>query len=312
MVLPTVAAIVPVYNRPRLVLEALNSIASQTSPPAKLIVVDDGSTDDTAESVEQWMDTTEMASQKHLIRQPNAGPGPARNRAVVEAAGCDLLACLDSDDLWPADYLQRMTSAMGAQRAAVAASCDRLRTFTSSIPDQFFCARVLEGQATAELFDGYCPNPSSTVVTADAFHKVGGFDGRYRFFEDHDLFLRLSLLGSWVYVPGAPVIYRLGMNAVFGGPLHLTDELDNAAGSEVKADLLDRFTHKHDGHDSVSPRRRRRYLANLWHHAGTQWLHEGRPNDALRCFGRALKVNPFYHRSLTRWIRTHLSIRLPR
>ena len=308
MVLPTVATIVPVYNRPELVLEALASIAAQTAPPARLIVVDDGSTDDTADRVQQWMDATDTPSQTHLIRQTNGCCGPARNRGVANAAGCDLLAFLDSDDLWPADYLQRMAAAMDASGAAVAASCDRMRTFAADIPDYFFCARVLEGQATTELFDGYCPNPSSTVVTAESFRKVGGFDARWRYFEDQDLFLRVSLLGPWAYVPGAPIVYRHGLNAVFDGPLNLTDELDNAAGAEMQASMLEEFVHQHGGREFVDPSRRRGCLAKLWHRAGKQRLRDGRPDDALRCFARALKANPRHHHSLTRWIRTHLSI----
>ena len=306
MTLPTVAAIVPVYNRPELVLEALNSVASQTSPPARLIVVDDGSTDDTAQNVQQWMDAAQIASRKHLVRQPNTGCGPARNRGAAEAAGCDLLAFLDSDDLWPADYLERMASEMGARGGAVAASCDRLRTYTSDIPDRLFCARGLDGQATAVLFGGYCPNPSSTVVTAESFSKVGGFDARWKFFEDQDLFLRLSLLGPWVYVPGAPVVFRQEISAVFGGPLHLTDQLGNAEGSEMQADLLERFLHEHGGAEAVPARGQRRCLGNVWHLAGKQWLHQGRPDEALRCFARALEARPFALRSAARWTRTRL------
>jgi glycosyltransferase involved in cell wall biosynthesis len=195
----TVAAIVPVYNRPELVLEALDSIASQTLPPTRLIVVDDGSTDDTAQRVGQWLKAADLAFDTQLLRQSNAGCGAARNRGVIEAAGCDLLAFLDSDDLWPTDYLQRMTAAFSNRDDAVAASCDRKVTFASSSRDYMLCARPLDGSATAELFAGYCPNPSSTVITAAAFDRVGRFDARWQFFEDQDLFLRLSLLGAWVY-----------------------------------------------------------------------------------------------------------------
>ena len=194
-----VAVIVPVFNRPRAVLEALDSIAAQTLSPAKLMIVDDGSTDDTAVQVEGWLASHRLAFEARLMRQSNSGPSAARNRGVDDAEACELLAFLDSDDLWPTDYLQRMTAAFSNRDDAVAASCDRKVTFASSSRDYMLCARPLDGSATAELFAGYCPNPSSTVITAAAFDRVGRFDARWQFFEDQDLFLRLSLLGAWVY-----------------------------------------------------------------------------------------------------------------
>ena len=102
---PLVAVVVPVFNRCRVVLEALDSIAAQTRPPTKLIVVDDGSTDDTVEHIERWLSSRQLPFESRLIRQSNAGPSAARNRGAAEADECDLLAFLDSDDLWPTDEI---------------------------------------------------------------------------------------------------------------------------------------------------------------------------------------------------------------
>src|SRR5438128_2574950 len=109
---PPVAAIIPVLNRPRAILDALHSVAAQQLPPARLIVVDDGSTDQTPDVVQSWIDDTAPAFECRLIRQPNRGVAAARNRAAAEAGDCEFLAWLDSDDLWPADYLQRMIAAL--------------------------------------------------------------------------------------------------------------------------------------------------------------------------------------------------------
>src|SRR5262245_46867592 len=115
-----VAAIIPVFNRPRAVLEAMDSVLAQTHQPAKLIVVDDGSTDETPAVVEEWLRAKHPPFEARLVRQPNAGAAAARNRGVAEAQGCEVYAFLDSDDLWPADYVRRLSDAFAAHPEAVA------------------------------------------------------------------------------------------------------------------------------------------------------------------------------------------------
>ena len=309
---PTIAAIVPVYNRPKLVLEALDSIVAQTLPPAKLVVVDDGSTDDTASSVRQWMDAAQAGFATQLIRQSNTGCGQARNHAVAESPGCNLLAFLDSDDLWPVDYLQRVTDAMSGRDGAVAASSDRLEVFSWDIPDHMYHASRLDGRSTVELFDGYCPNPSSTVVTAEAFSSIGGFDPHLEFFEDHDLWLRLSLLGPWVYVPGDPVIFRQGMDTVDGGPVNMTQAMDSAEGALLHLRVFDRFVDEYGGSETVPSNRRRHRRAKVLYHAGEQYRHRGQQEEALQCFARAIRANPLHYRAFARWLRVRTGMLLHR
>ena len=90
-----VSTIIPVYNRPTLVVEAIESVLAQTYRPIEIIVVDDGSTDSTSAVVEQMMTAHPEVS---LLRQPNSGPGPARQKGI-EAASGEFIQFLDSDDL---------------------------------------------------------------------------------------------------------------------------------------------------------------------------------------------------------------------
>lgn len=98
-----VSCIVPVFNGERYLEEALDSILAQTSPPAELIVVDDGSTDATPQIVESYTDRI------RYFRQSNRGPAAARNRGILAANG-DLLAFLDADDLWLPEKLERQVA----------------------------------------------------------------------------------------------------------------------------------------------------------------------------------------------------------
>jgi glycosyltransferase involved in cell wall biosynthesis len=103
MNLPMVSCIVPVFNGERFVGEALNSILDQTHRPLEVIVVDDGSTDGTAQAVRAFGDPV------FYIHQVNAGPAEARNRGVECGRG-DFYAFLDADDLWHPEKLRRQLS----------------------------------------------------------------------------------------------------------------------------------------------------------------------------------------------------------
>ena len=95
---PLVSVIVPAYQAERFIEETLDSAAHQDYPAVEVIVVDDGSTDRTAELV--------AGRGVRLLRQPHRGPAAARNTGVAAAAG-EFIAVLDADDLWPSDRLSR-------------------------------------------------------------------------------------------------------------------------------------------------------------------------------------------------------------
>jgi glycosyltransferase involved in cell wall biosynthesis len=107
-VTPLVSVIIPTYNRADAVVEAIASVRSQTYEATEIIVVDDGSTDDTASRVRQ------LEGVKYLF-QENAGSGAARTRGLTSANG-SLVASLDSDDLWHPDFLERSVAVLEAER----------------------------------------------------------------------------------------------------------------------------------------------------------------------------------------------------
>lgn len=101
---PTISAIIGVYNGANFIEEALKSILAQSYPPLEIIVVDDGSRDNTASIVEGL---ARLHPHIHLIKQANQGVGAARNTGIRQAQG-DYIALLDHDDRWLPTYLARM------------------------------------------------------------------------------------------------------------------------------------------------------------------------------------------------------------
>jgi len=101
-----ISVVLPVYNRATYVGEAIASVLAQTLPPDELIVIDDGSTDESLAVVEGF-----ARPGLHVIRQENAGIGAARNRGLAAATG-ELIAFIDSDDLWERDKLELQVDAL--------------------------------------------------------------------------------------------------------------------------------------------------------------------------------------------------------
>ncbi|MFM1769437.1 MAG: hypothetical protein RJA22_1966 [Verrucomicrobiota bacterium] len=293
---PAVAAIIPVFNRPRAIVEALDSVLAQTRPPGKLVVVDDGSTDDTAQRVEEWLAARRPPFPALLVRQPNQGAATARNRGAAEAPDCDLLAFLDSDDLWPPDYVQRVCDAMAAAPDAVAACADRVNhDYATGAVEPRSYAHYATGRrnATTLIFMDGPPGTSGTVFRRSAFTQAGAFDPRWPTGQDYDLMLRVSLLGRWLHLPGAPLTTRNHLEVVTGsGEPPLSRKYADRVFRRVQ--MLDRFIFECGGRQAVPERLWRRRLSVLWHRAARKLLDLGRTDDARTCLQRTLALRPWH------------------
>ena len=175
--LPSVSVIIPAYNAAPHIARAIESALAQSATPLEIIVVDDGSTDDTAELVMR------RYPQVTLLRQDNRGCGPARNTACA-AARADWLAFLDADDEWMPTKLEKQLVFAVDPRVAV---INARRTTKSGTP-----------LGTAIEFDELWRQNelivSSTLVRRDVFEAAGGFWAE-RYCEDYHLWLRLAGAG---------------------------------------------------------------------------------------------------------------------
>lgn len=160
------SVIIPCYNSARYLAEAIGSILAQSYPGTEIIVVDDGSTDNTAEICSQ-LDVK-------LISQPNQGAAAARNAGVSAAKG-NLLAFLDADDLWARGKLEKQTAALkghGANGLVMGLSVP-FRNEQEALSEPMFMLLL-----------------GSLLLNRDTFEKVGCFDTTLRLGEDTDWFIR--------------------------------------------------------------------------------------------------------------------------
>jgi glycosyltransferase involved in cell wall biosynthesis len=202
--MPDVSVVVPTHNRSRLLGLTLASVLRQRGVGLEVIVVDDGSTDDTVDTLKRIRDP-----RVRTVRHETAlGVSAARNRGVSEATG-RWVAFLDDDDLWAPDKLSVQLRAAEDARSrwvyagAVNITIDhRILGGAPPEPPEVIAAR-LRG---ANLIPGGC---SGVIVERDALPPEGTFDGTYRHFADWDLWIRLLLNGPPAWVPRALVGYRI-------------------------------------------------------------------------------------------------------
>jgi glycosyltransferase involved in cell wall biosynthesis len=199
---PLVTAIIPTYNRAALVCAAIESVRQQSYGNVEIILVDDGSTDDTQVRLKAYGDSV------RVIVQDNAGPAAARNRGI-EAARGGIVAFLDSDDIWRPTKLERQVRLL--QKAGdriVCCLCNATMVFPdgrkeTTFQDSKLAPAFEEGiwQNVAEvLATRFVLFSQAVLIRRKTLEKVGGFDERLRILEDYDLAFRLSLEGPWAYI----------------------------------------------------------------------------------------------------------------
>jgi glycosyltransferase involved in cell wall biosynthesis len=196
----SISVVIPAFNRASLIPEALSSVRAQTRTPLETIVVDDASTDSTA-------DIAERAGAR-VIRLPrNRGTAAARNEGIRAAIG-EAIAWLDSDDYWEPHHLETVGALLEQHPEAVAA--------TSAV--RFVGARsgIWKGRIPAgppvvvvrEAFKDWLTLPTTTVVRRDALMAIGGCDESERYSEDFDLWLRLARRFPFVATPEITANWR--------------------------------------------------------------------------------------------------------
>jgi len=206
---PLVSCIVPVFNGERYVQEALESIDRQTYRPLEIIVVNDGSTDNTQTVVEN------LNMSLQYVQQANLGPAAARNKGVSVAKG-DFLTFLDADDLWHQDKLIKQMTRFQAKP-----ELDVCLTHLDHFMDSQSGWKSLSAQGARRLTNipGYC---TQTLLTKrSTFEKVGPFDDRLKHGDANDWFMRVGDYGLCVELLSEILVYRRLHTTNFSSQEHL-------------------------------------------------------------------------------------------
>lgn len=199
-----VSVIMPAYDAAATIESAVASVRRQTMGDFELLVVDDGSTDETAAVLAGIAEP-----RLRVLRQPNRGPAAARNRALAEARG-EFVAFIDADDLWvPEKLAWQMEALAAAPRAAVAYGWADV--VDADLAHAYSDRRIRrDGDVYADLLLGnFIFSGSNTMIRRAVLDRVGGFDEAMRAVEDWELHVRIAVSDPFVCVPRVLLRYRL-------------------------------------------------------------------------------------------------------
>lgn len=209
---PIVSVVLPTYNRASTLPRSISTVLNQTYTDLELIVVDDGSTDETSQVVVSLAD----ARTRFMRHKVNQGPSAARNTGIVASRG-RYIAFQDSDDEWLPDKLDQLITVLESAPPAVGVAYssfyrlegNRKRLFppravqmASRLPSR---VHRLEGDIHRSLHRGNFVTPQAAMVRRDCFERVGLFDEEMFAFVDWELWLRLSKAYHFAFV-SAPLV----------------------------------------------------------------------------------------------------------
>ena len=207
-----ISIVIPLYNKERSIVSTIESVLSQTYKDWECIIVNDGSTDGSADVVRDFIRANEGMSrdislneplslndgkpQIRLIQKENGGVSSARNRGIREAKG-DYVALLDGDDLWDKEYLAEQVkmvadfpkAAMWGINFAELSDGKLIRKLATALPDGFRGYVENYFQMKGRVSDLFCS--SSVLIRQDVFDNVGLFDERIKYAEDSDMWFRI-------------------------------------------------------------------------------------------------------------------------
>ncbi|SRR6266481_5313239 len=217
-----ISAAIPTYNRAKTLSRAIDSVFAQSYPVSEVVVVDDGSTDDTHSVIKKYGDRI------RYFYQPNAGVASARNR-LVEEARFNWIAFLDSDDYWLPNHLQRIANAIELTKGEAALYFSDVQRPPEEQSGSLWQICHFNPASPLELSrdagDWVLTNIQpmmlqSSVIRREKYRESGALPGNLRTREDTLLFLKFGLLYPLCAVPGC------GTVMMSDGGMRLTKEID--------------------------------------------------------------------------------------
>jgi len=272
---PQVSIVIPTHNSSRYLVNALDSVLAQTVSDFEVLVVDDGSSDDTECVMRHY------GPPVRYIKQQNSGVAVARNNGISESRG-RYVAFLDADDVWLPFKLERqlekidLNSASGACYSAFSIVTSELEPV--DVNQRQHSGPLLESLLTKGNVVG---TPSTVICERELLFEVGGFDPELSYGADWDLWLRLAVRTGFCYVDEPLVMYRQH------------DANMSRSASLVESDSL-RVLEKGfeiDGlSDSLRAKRRAAFARNYMVLAGT-YFHARCYGDSVRCAARSVSMD---------------------
>lgn len=208
-----ISIIIPLYNKEQSVCHTLDSVVAQSFSDWEIIIVDDGSTDSSAEVVKHYIRNSCFGSAIRMVHKPNGGVSSARN-AGIDAAQGEYVAFLDADDIWSEDCLAELVSmtrdfpdaAMCGVNYGETMNGKIIRDVPTGLPKGYRGYVENYFQLPGRISDLYCS--SSVLIRRETFETSGRFDERLKYAEDTDMWWRIIASFPVAFYDKYMVFYR--------------------------------------------------------------------------------------------------------
>jgi glycosyltransferase involved in cell wall biosynthesis len=288
--MPKVSVIIPAYNVEKYICETLDSVLGQTYSDYDVIVVDDGSTDQTASILKQYI--TKYPKKIRLIQKENAGPAKARN-VGIRASNGEYIAFIDADDLWLPEKLENQVGYFEKQTEQVGMVYTNAKKFDQqgiwTLPKRYRKEKV-EGWIYKDLLkDNMIPN-QSVMVRRSCFDEVGFFEESLDIIEDHDMWIRIAKKYEIAFLEETLSLYREHSQ----GRSKATEKTMNR-----KIGVMEKHLRIASGNIEIEDIIKRVFSQRLYE-LGYYYLKEGRMLAARQMFDRSLAVSFCYKTHLAK------------
>ncbi|MEW6418474.1 MAG: glycosyltransferase [Nitrospirota bacterium] len=309
-----VSVIMPTYNRASYLKDAVESVLCQTFGDLELIIIDDGSTDNTEEIIKTYLKDVRV----RYIKQKNSGAAAARNRGIAESTG-RIIGFIDSDDIWMKDKLLIQMSVLQAFEEVGVVCSDfsaklqnriieqsHIRKYFSVFDDYglsydsvfehkdvlhlhgFGEVAVYRGRIYETMIFGNCILTSTALCRREVFDTAGIFDTSFETLEDYDLFLRITKIFPAALVDRPLISYNYGNDQLSGERMF----------GKLCNNLIEIYRRNLDGMpDRTFFLRHRRRIRQHWGriHSMKAYSHFSKDEmpEAARFYGRSIASNPF-------------------
>jgi glycosyltransferase involved in cell wall biosynthesis len=286
---PRFSVVIPTFDRGRWLVEAIDSVLAQDQDDFELIVVDDGSTDDTADLVRPYLERLTY------VRRPNRGAASARNAGIALARGA-IVGFLDSDDRWEPRTLTEVAATFDRHPDTGLVAIMAREVDLDGSPGVTYGKRSAgDRYSTESLLLQDAGGCSWYFVRRELLEEVGGFDESLSSAEECDLALRLSLVAPLRAVREPLLLRRRHADNL---------SLDQTENARCWLRLLDKLGREHPEFVREHPRTYRRAVAKEKLRLARERLavagaDPGAAGDARRLLRESLATYPFYRRGLT-------------
>ncbi|MGA2099310.1 MAG: glycosyltransferase family A protein [Candidatus Acidiferrum sp.] len=280
--MPRVSAIIPAYNAARFLPTSIESVIRQTYDQWEIVVVDDGSTDDTREVVSSY--AHQLGDKLRYVYQPNAGVPAARNTGIRNARG-ELIALLDADDIWLPSRLERSVVAMDSDPEVglvhgkferVSSDGEPIKNLLPTFPTQYLSGKISDQIYTRKIHLGCL----TVTFRRSCIEKAGWFDETMLVTEDRDLWFRIALHYKVAFVDEVIAKYRVSSGSLMSDPER-----------SFKWQMF--FVEKHYKAGTSGRLKRMQALASIYRERADTLYRQSKTRQAIYFYFRAALFNPF-------------------